>query len=117
MAQMAQPKKSNRRASARRKPRGSVKLECRKGSFGFGLNLATTLLDISETGARLIVSQELSLKQELEIIFTGYGMPASIKRVANLRWQLKLEDGKYCIGVQFDKYLEFRDLQNLASPN
>lgn len=117
MPNLAETKRSNRRVAPRSKPRGYVKLECRKGSFGFGANLATVLMDVSETGARIVINQELPAKQEVEIMFTGYGMSRTVKRLANLRWQLKLEDGKFCIGVEFDKRLEYRDLQTLASPN
>src|SRR3954466_2228573 len=109
MQQPVEKKASNRRASLRRKPRSFVKLECRKGSFGLGANVGTTLMDVSETGARLVVSQELTAKQEVEVIFAGHGMVQTVKRLANVRWQLKLDDGKYCIGVEFQKRLGYVD--------
>ena len=108
---------ANRRKSQRRKPRGSVKLECRKGSYGLGANLAVTVLDLSDTGVRLIVSQEVEAQGEVEIIISGYGMVRSLKRAAYVRWQLKLDDGHFCLGVEFQKRLPYRDWQNLASPN
>src|SRR5688572_24953610 len=103
MANVAETKKLNRRRVPRRKPKGFVKVECRKGSFGIGSNLATALLDVSETGARLVINQELTIAQEVEVAFAGYGINYTIKRLANLRWLLKLADGKFCIGVEFQK--------------
>lgn len=106
----------NRRRAARRKPRGYVKLECRKGAIGLGTNVATTLLDVSETGARLIVAQELAIQQEVEVVLSGHGIRQLIRRLSRVRWQVKLEDGKFCIGVEFEKRLDYRDWQNLATP-
>jgi hypothetical protein len=113
----ADKKPSNRRAAPRCKPRSFVKLECRKGAIGLGLNLATTLMDVSETGVRLVISKELALQQEVEIVLTSHGLKQPIKRLGNIRWQLKLDDGKYCLGVEFQKRLAYSDWQNLATPN
>jgi c-di-GMP-binding flagellar brake protein YcgR len=108
---------TNRRKSPRRKPRVSVKVECRKGSFGLGANLASTTLDLSDTGVRLVVTQAVEVMAEMEIIIAGYGMNKPLKRLANVRWVVKLEDGRYCIGAEFQKRLVYRDWQNLASPS
>ena len=108
---------SNRRRSPRRKPRTSVKVECRKGAHGLGANLSVNLLDISDSGVRLIVTQELVVMAEVEIIINGYGMKQAIKRLGNIRWQVKMESGQFCTGVQFQKRIDYRDWQNLASPN
>ena len=117
MEKFAESNPKNRRRSPRRKPRSSVKVECRKGSHGLGLNVATSVLDLSDTGVRLVVSQELALLSEVEIMIAGYGMQRALKRLAFVRWQLKLENGGYCTGVEFQKSLVYRDWQNLASPN
>jgi hypothetical protein len=116
MDKTADTKGINRRQSQRRKPRNSVRLECRKGTTGLGVNIAVSVLDVSDTGARLVVSQPLTLQSEVETVISGYGMKASIKRLAHVRWQLKLESGQFCTGVEFQKRLPYRDWQNLASP-
>jgi PilZ domain len=108
---------SNRRKSQRRRPRTTVQVQCRKGASGLGANVACSTLDLSETGARLIVSQELDIRGDVEIVVGGYGMKKPIKRMATIRWQLKLEDGRFCIGTEFQKRLDYRDWQNLASPH
>ena len=110
-------KATNRRQSQRRKVRSTVKLECRKGSYGFGVNLTQKVLDLSDTGVRVIVNQELKLLGDLEVLITSYGMRATIKRIAIVRWQVKLEDGTFCAGIEFEKRLPYRDWQVLAAPN
>ncbi len=106
----------NRRRSQRRKARTSVKVQCRKGAHGLGADLAITVLDISDSGVRLVVKQALDLSGEVEIIISGYGMKQPIKRIAEVRWQLQLENGHFCAGIEFQKHIDYRDWQNLASP-
>ena len=106
----------NRRNSQRRKPRSTIHVQCRKGMYGLGSNLSTGTLDISETGVRLVVKDELNPQDEVEVIVGGYGVQKPIKRIGVIRWALKLENGQFCIGIEFQKRLEFRLLQTLASP-
>ena len=110
-------KQRNRRRSQRRKSRTTVKVQCRKGSHGLGPDLASNVLDISDTGVRLIITQSLELMAEVEVIINGYGMKELIKRLGNVRWQVKMEKGQFCVGVEFQKSLVYRDWQNLVSPN
>ena len=116
MEKTASNKPSNRRLSPRLKPRGYVKVECRNGSYGLGPNLATAILDVSDTGIRMIVKKALTLPGEVEVTIGGYGLVNPIKRRAQIRWQVTLEDGGFCVGVEFGKRLVYRDWQNLVSP-
>ena len=117
MEKIVTAKPSNRRQSLRRRPRGYVKVECRNGAYGLGPNVASTVLDVSDTGIRMIVKTALRLEGEVEITIIGHGMQKPIKRLAYVRWQVTLEDGQHCIGAEFQKRLIYRDWQNLASPN
>lgn len=117
MDKSADAKAANRRQSMRRKPRGTVHVECRKGSTGLGANLTTAVLDVSDTGVRLVVSQSLDAKVEVEIMISSYGMKETIKRLGYVRWVRKLENGPYCIGVEFQKRLVYRDWQTISSPS
>lgn len=110
-------KQSNRRQSMRRRPRTSVKIECRKGCYGLGPNLAADALDVSDTGARIIVIADLGIGSEVEMQIVGNGINKPIKRTATIRWQVQLADGRFCVGAEFQKRLPYRDWQNLASPN
>jgi hypothetical protein len=117
MANMIAAKPANRRESLRRKTRASVLLTCRIGALGMGRNISRSVLDLSDTGVRLIVSAELSLPTEVEICITSYGVRQPIKRIADVRWQVELADGTFCIGIEFQKRLTYRDWQALAAPN
>lgn len=117
MAATQQPRQSNRRRSRRGSARSSVRLECRKGSFGFGANVAASVLDISDTGARMIITVPLEARDEVEISIQGFGLKGIIKRQGTIRWQVKLENGHYCVGIEFQKSLDYRIWQNIVSPN
>lgn len=110
-------KQINRRRSMRRRARTSVKAECRRGTLGFGPNLAIDVLDLADTGIRILVREALEELAEVEIIMTSYGIRQPLKRAGLVRWVVKLENGSYCIGVEFQKPITFRDWQNLASPS
>ena len=109
-------RQKNRRRSRRGIARSNLRLECRKGSYGLGPNLTSKVLDVSDTGARIVVTQPIDVLGEVEIIVNGYGMKGMIKRLGNIRWQVKLETGEYCVGVEFQKCLPYRDWQNLVAP-
>jgi PilZ domain len=109
--------KQNRRRSQRCRARTTVKVQCRKDSHGLGANLALRVLDISDSGICLIVTQPLEAMAELEILINGYGMKDVIKRLANIRWRVDLESGQCCVGVVFQKSLAYRDWQTLIAPN
>jgi hypothetical protein len=102
-------KPQNRRKSMRRKPRGTICLECRAGGHGLGPNLALNVLDLSDSGVCLILSKPLPAASEVEILISGHGVRKSIKRLADVRWQRKFDDGTFGAGVEFQKRLEYRD--------
>jgi PilZ domain len=103
----------NRRSDPRNAPRGSVKLECRRGSTGLGKNIVAQFLDIAEGGARLVVSQALAANEEVEVLIFA---STKIKRLANISWVLPLDDGNYCVGLEFKKKLLFAELSQSVKP-
>ena len=97
----------NRRKWLRRKTRSTEKVECRKGSLGLGANLGIILLDISEAGVRLILKAALKPKDEVEVVIRDHGPQSTIKRIGEVMWCLALDDGRFCVGVQFEKWILF----------
>ncbi len=110
-------RKQNLRRSRRGAARGNLKLQCRKGALGLGPNLAASVLDVSDSGARLVLTQSLEISTEVEIIVIGYGMKGTIKRLGNVRWQVKLESGQFCVGIEFQKSLKYIDWQMIVVPS
>ncbi len=118
---MSEPTKStlsaaNRRASRRQPARCNARIECRKGSLGLGRNLVKRFLDLSETGVRLLLSDELTRGQEAEILFEPRGAGKPIKRIGRVVWSVKAGEDGYCVGVHFDKPLSYVFVQDLAAP-
>lgn len=105
----------NRRAGRRRRAKQSTKAICIKGALGLGRNIATSTLDVSEVGARLIVKEELKPGQDVEITLQGLAIPCPIKRTGRVVWCEAKKDGDYLIGVQFDKFLPYTDWQSMTN--
>jgi hypothetical protein len=106
----------NRRSAMRKPARRSIRLQCRHGSMGLGANVASSFQNISETGVQLLTKDTLILGEEVELILEGYGIPGTIRRIADVRWTVPLEGGGCRAGVRFQKFISFRDVQNLSAP-
>jgi hypothetical protein len=100
----------NRRLSPRRPPRGKARIACYKGTLDLGRNLALSLLEVSELGARLTVSVELEPRQEVVLSLEGQGHLRPVKIPATVIWCQSVREGRYAIGVRFDKHLAYQDL-------
>lgn len=111
-----QRRAADRRASRRRPPRSLIRLECRKGSYGLGRNIAKQFLDLSETGVRLVVSAELQTGQEVEVLLHGTGLGRAVKRLARVVWVVKAGEESYCAGLHFDKPLDYASVQQISTP-
>jgi hypothetical protein len=107
---------ANRRSAQRRTPRANVSLELRRGNMGLGNNLAVLFLDLSEGGVRIVVNEEFECHDVVEVQMTAYGMKKPLKVTGEVRWAMQLDNGMYCLGVQFSKRLSYRDVTPLFKP-
>jgi hypothetical protein len=105
----------NRRLSQRRQPKVRVKLACRKGGLDLGLNIATALLDVSESGARLLLKEGLAAGNEVSVSLEGPNHRRPVLRLGHVVWCVPAADGAYCVGVNFQKSLPYKDLYYLTS--
>lgn len=108
------PKQRQRRVAQRRKPRPSTRITCRKGSLGLGPNYAAALLDVSENGMRLVVNTELQPRQEVQVSLLGPACMREVVRNGLVVWSVATADGAYCIGIEFEKRLEYAALLDLT---
>jgi hypothetical protein len=108
-----QPVSKNRRVSIRRKPRGA-RVSCRKGAFGVGPDLTLKVLDLSETGVRLLVKTALGERQEVELGLLGLGHQRPLKLIGDVVWCVEAGDGGHCVGVRFQRRLPYGDFQCLV---
>ena len=104
---------SNRRRAIRRDTRRSTKAICYRGSLGLGKSIGVAVYNVSETGAQLSVNTALAVGDELEVNLDGMRFRRPLRVVGRVVWCLKDCDGNYSIGVDFDKYLRFHDVQEL----
>ena len=95
--------------------RENVKVECRKGCFGLGPNLAETALDLGETEARLLLRTSLPKGQEVEVLFHGGGA-CPVKRVGRVLRSVPLGDDECVVGVAFAPALTYAEVQRLIRP-
>jgi hypothetical protein len=110
-----QPRTSNRRLSQRRHPKRSTKPYCYPNALGLGRNIALAVLDVSETGARLMVREALEPGREVEVGLEGLGHRRPVKCTGRVIWSLETAEGTYCVGIHFQRALPYADLLQLAN--
>lgn len=104
-----------RRRSPRYTARSSTQLSFRKGSLGLDADLAPRLLDVSEWGARLVVSSKLLEGQKVQTSFLGPTILREVVRDGAVVWQVPADDGTFCTGIQFEKSLDYSCLQGIST--
>lgn len=109
----ARNKLRNRRRSIRRQARRTTKVTLYRGPMGLGSNLAIKILDLSETGTRLLIATELTQREEVEINLLGMGQARPVRLPAEVVWCIETKEGEFCVGIQFRRPLNFRDLQGM----
>jgi hypothetical protein len=105
----------NRRAVRRRSAKRSVRVNCTANAIGLGPNIALSLLDVSEAGARVVVKEPLKPRQEVEVTFCGIGHRKPVRVVADVVWCVPAGPGTYLIGLRLQRYLTYQDLHELGS--
>ena len=108
------PSARNRRLSQRRPAKGRLRVICRRGGLDLGPNLALAVLDLSETGVRLVVKEALEPGREVSVSLEGQSNLRPILRVGNVAWCVPSADGSHCVGVCYQKRLAYRDFLELS---
>src|SRR5262249_36780010 len=112
---MTESKPSNRRAFLRRTAKRSSKASCRKGALGMGPDLAIRVLDLSQGGLRLLVKVPLAVGQTVEIGLLAPGGMREVLPEGKVVWAVPTAAGEHCVGVQFEKSLDYPMLVTLSS--
>lgn len=114
MQSSAAPPK-NRRAAPRRPVKPCARVICRKGALSLGPNVARAVIDLSETGACLVLEAELAPGQEVEVEIQAPILVRSLKTFAVVVWNRAAGDGTFLAGVHFHRPLPHAEIQYLAS--
>jgi hypothetical protein len=110
----SKPSQKNRRLALRRLPKGKVKVICYKGSFDLGANLALAVINVSETGIRLVIASALAEGQEVLVHLEGQGHMRPIKNHGTVVWCIPSNDGNFVVGIHFHKSLRYKDFTHLT---
>jgi Tfp pilus assembly protein PilZ len=78
------------------------------------VNLAVALLDVSETGVRLVLREPLERGQDVEITLLGLGHLRPVKVLGSVVWCVATDNQQHCVGVQFNHRLKYADFQHLT---
>jgi hypothetical protein len=100
----------NRRADRRRRPKSWTKATCRKGVLDLGPDFCLGVLDVSETGIRLLISEDLAKDQEVAVTLESPTQTRPIRRVGTVAWSVPTRNSIYCVGIRFDKRLIYNDI-------
>jgi hypothetical protein len=65
-----------------------------------GPNLARTLLDVSETGLRLLLTTAVDLEAEVFLTIQRLNHLPPVHRLGIVRWVVEREDGTSIVGIQ-----------------
>ena len=82
--------------------------------MGLGPNLAHALLDLSEGGVRLVLGALLAPGQQVEVVLSAPGITRDVKRLGEVVWCVPTVQGSHCVGIRFDKRLEYATLRDLS---
>jgi hypothetical protein len=104
----------NRRSSPRRKPKASTRLTCATGKLGMGANRALSILDVSETGIRMVLKTPPKVGEEMQINLESIVDKRAHALAATVIWCATLADGNHAVGARFQKPLPYAVLQSLA---
>jgi hypothetical protein len=83
---------------------------------GAGTCIPTAVLDLSEGGARLIVTVPLEVGEEVVLALEGpwYEMP--IRRLGKIVWSIQVTNGRYAVGLHLQDRLGGEDVEQLTIP-
>ena len=104
----------NRRASRRVAPKCSTKIGCFRGPMGLGANLAVSAVEVSETGACVVVTAPFTIGEEMEVSLEGVVHRRPIRKMAKVVWCVSAGPDRWRVGVQFHGSLRYSDLSDLA---
>jgi PAS domain S-box-containing protein len=99
------------RAEPRHSPLWAVGVECRVGADGQGANLAEKLLNLSQSGACLLLTGPLEAGQEVEVALSAAGGAARLRARAEVTWAQPEDAGGHRAGLRFLRRLNAQELQ------
>jgi hypothetical protein len=108
-------KKKTPRGYLRRSTRPNVTVTChKKGNEDGGPDLTNAVLDLSEAGARLLVTAPLDVGEEVVLGVKGAFGPDTLTRHGKVVWSFKVTKRGYAVGVLLEEHLACDDFQEVT---
>ena len=103
----------NRRLNTRRPVKNRTKVLCRKGGLDLGPNLAAGTFNVSETGVRLALQEELPVGQEVTVTLECMALQRPLRVLGNVIW-CRPGEALWEVGISFQKRLKYPDYLRLT---
>jgi PilZ domain len=100
----------NRRRWRRLKAKTSIKIIMFRGTSGLGYNVARSVLDLSQTGVRLLVKEPLPANMEVLVQLESMSHRRPVQIRAKVIWCRPMADGSHCVGVDFGSPMPHADI-------
>jgi len=82
--------------------------------MGLGVNLAVSAVEVSETGACLVVKAPFDQGEEIEVNLEGMVHRRPIRKMARVVWCVSAGPERWRVGVQFQGSLRYAELNVLT---
>lgn len=105
----------NRRRWRRLKTKTSIKIVMFRGTSGLGHNVARSILDLSQTGVRLLVKELLPVDMEVLVQLESMSHRRPLQIRAKVIWCRPLADGSHCVGVDFGSPMPYADFTQFVT--
>jgi PAS domain S-box-containing protein len=99
------------RSEPRHAPAAEVGVECRQTKDGLGPNVAQGLLNLSPSGACVLVSAALEPGQQVEVTLSSQGRAGPLRVSAEVTWTQPEDEGRHRAGLRFLRRLNGPELQ------
>jgi hypothetical protein len=107
------PPVSNQRLSPRRTPKRGTRATGHPGALATGPNVVLSLLDLSKSGARLLVAEPLQEGQGVALTLQESSQAQPLTIPAVVVWSAPGEGG-CCVGVFFWQWLHYTEFRALT---
>lgn len=107
------PSDKNRRSAIRKRPKGWMRVECRKRG-AFGPSIADVVWDVSQTGLCLVTTIEVKPHDELEVEITSSSLNHVLKLTGKIVWVDALDNNKFSVGLRFDQNMHYQQICQLT---
>ena len=106
---------SDRRRFPRQMPKEGIQIRCQlKSRTNQKLNIALTVVDISQTGVRMIVSNSLDIGDEIKVHLFPPDDTVQVQATAEVVWESKISETTSLVGLRWKKLLQEEDVLKLT---